>query len=199
MANDQSLAGESPTVTVVNRQDMSQQHLAPLRLFRTLALASILCMFCDGLSAASSDLADLRLRLQELRAASSITLMIVPYRTHFMTTVDEEVLPGNSCTYEIKPGPDFDEVLKVIEDAVVEYKIGPRPDADLRVGIAFTTDTKVVQQFYFNDTGGIYDLRGFSGSRRIAARAGLPNQLRLIAAHPSVILVKDYHSQCRDR
>jgi hypothetical protein len=122
--------------------------------------------------------------------------MIVPYRTNFIVSVDEVQLRNNSCKYEINPGPILDEILNAIANTVIEYKIGPRPDVDLRVGIVFKNDTKVTQEFYFNDSGGIYNVHGFSGGHIITALAGLPNQLRSIITHPSVVLIKDHLSRC---
>jgi hypothetical protein len=122
--------------------------------------------------------------------------MIVPYPTYFLMAVDEVQLQKVACQYEISRGSTFDEVLKILNSTVIEYKIGPKPNADLRVGIVFKTDTKVVREFYFNDTGGSHSLLGFSDDYAIAALAGLPKQLRALVKLPSVVLVKDRLSRC---
>jgi hypothetical protein len=191
------LIGKSRAATAVCRQEASRLLLGLLKLFLATALA--LCfMFLRGneVSAANGDLVNLRLRLQELRTASSVVLMIVPYRTHFIVSVDEVQLRDVSCQYEINPSPTFDEVLNTLDNTMIEYEIGPKPHVDLRVGIVFKTNSKVVQEFYFNDSGGFYNVRGFSGDHTITALASLPNQLRALVSRPSVVLIKDPLSRC---
>jgi hypothetical protein len=103
-----------------------------------------------------------------------------------------------SCQYEINSGPVFDEVLRILGDNVIEYKVGPKPNVGLYVGIIFKANTKVVQEFYLNDSRGSFNLVGYSGDRAIAALASLPRQLRKLVIQANVVLVKAPHSVCPD-
>jgi hypothetical protein len=125
--------------------------------------------------------------------------MIVPYRTSFIAKMTKDRLRNNACTYEIKAGPDFDQVLKLIENAVVEYKMASEPHPDIRVGIVFKADIKVMQEFYFDDLGGAHDVPGFSGDHSLTGLANLPNQLRLVAEHPNVPFIAGNALRCHRR
>jgi hypothetical protein len=163
----------------------------------TLSGALIL-FFLSGVAMANNDLTDLKEKLQQLRTATDIVLMIVPYPTLFRVKVDEVRLPSVSCVYEITSsrGPAFDHVLDIIGSAVTEYEDGPKPDADLRVGIVFRNDGKVVQEFYFDDWGGHHKVNGFSRGRRMLASADLPNRLRELLTRQEVILIKNGNNPC---
>jgi hypothetical protein len=147
---------------------------------------------------ASNDLTDLKAKLQQLRKATKIVLMMVPYRTSFRARIDEVELPEVSCVYEITSGrgQSFNEVLDIIGNAVIKYEDGPKPDVDLRVGIVFKGESKILQEFYFDDSGGDHEVNGFSGGRRISASANLPNELRALLTRQDVILVRNRHSRC---
>src|SRR5882672_11489510 len=171
---------QSPSTTIICNQEAPQSDRKRLRrLFLTSILVTTLGIYSTSLrsneaSAANSDLADFQLRLQELRTASSVVLMLVPYPTYLLTAVDESLLRDVSCQYEINSGPVFDEVLRILGDNVIEYKVGSKPNVGLYVGIIFKANTKVLQEFYLNDSRGSFNLVGYSGDRAIAALAGLP-------------------------
>lgn len=200
-AGDVTFRYNTNAASVVGRQEAFQLLLWLSRLLLTPILAAVLGIFfvflcTSAVSAANTALVDLRSRLQELRTASSVVLMIIPYPTYFLMALDEVELRKASCQYEINPGPTFDEVLNILDSAITEYKIGPKPNADLRVGIVFKTDSKVIWEFYFNDLGGSFNLLGFSGDHAIAALASLPKQLSALVTLPSVTLIKDPLSRC---
>jgi hypothetical protein len=199
-----NLVGQSPSATFICSQESPQSTRKRLRrLFLTSILAATLGICFTSLrsneaSAANSDLADFQLRLQDLRTASSVVLMLVPYPTYLLTAVDESMLRDVSCQYEINSGPVFDEVLRILGDNVIEHKVGPKPNVGLYVGIIFKANTKVVQEFYLNDSRGSFNLVGYSGDRAIAALASLPRQLRKLVIQANVVLVKAPHSVCPD-
>ena len=194
------LIGKSPRAVAVcpHGAPLSIPRLSRFLLISILALVvSVPSMLLQAnrASAATGTLID-RATLQELRKASSIMLMIVPYPTFFMMALDEAQLRKVSCQYEITAGPTFDEVLNILGDTMIEYKIGPKPNADLRVGIVFKTNGKMVREFYFNDSGGSFNLLGFSGDHATRALAGLPSRLRDLIKRPAVVLVQDQLSRC---
>lgn len=166
-----------------------------LRLPRAARWAFVAFLFSET-SMASND-TDLKSKLKELRTATDIVLMIVPYRTSFRTRVDENELPEVSCVYELTStrGPTFDEVLETVDGLVTQHD-EPKPVVDLRVGIIFRRDARVVHEFYFNDLGGHGNLNGFSGDRRISASPNLPERLRALVTHQDVILTRNRHSRC---
>jgi hypothetical protein len=123
---------------------------------------------------ASNDLADIKDKLSRLRTATDIVLMIVPYPMSFRVRVDEAALAEVSCVYKIMSGRS----------------------SDLRVGIIFKGNGKILQDFYFDDRGGHYEVNGFSGDRRISAAADLPARLRSLLTRQDVVLVKSGHKEC---
>jgi hypothetical protein len=176
---------------------MHRTYLAALRT--TKLSGALILFFLSGVAMANDDdLTKLKERLHELRTATDIVLMIVPYPTLFRVRVDEVRLPSVSCVYEITSGRGsaFDQVLNIISSAVMEYNDGPKPGADLRVGIVFREDGKVVQEFYFDDWGGHHKVNGFSRDRRILASANLPNRLRELLTRQEVVLIKNGNNPC---
>jgi hypothetical protein len=162
-------------------------------------LSGALFLFAtSGVAMASNDLTEFRAKLQQLRSATDIGLMIIPFPTSFRVRVDEVRLPSVSCVYEIASGrgPAFDQILDIIDNAVTEYDDGPKPDADLRIGIVFRLNGAILQEFYFDDFGGYNDVKGFSGNRRISASADLPNRLRALLTRPEVVLIKSGNNPC---
>jgi hypothetical protein len=147
---------------------------------------------------ASNDLIGLKEKLKQLRTATNIVLMIVPYPASFRGRVDEVQLPEVACVYEIASGrgPTFDQVLDIIGTAVIEYDDEPKPGADLRVGIVFKRDGQVMENFYFDDWGGYHKVNGFSHDHRMVASADLPSQLRGLLTRQDVILVRNNHFPC---
>lgn len=165
----------------------------------TLVLPSILVVLLfplGELSATNTERVGLGASLQELRAASSVVLMIVPYPTFFVMKLNEVQLGRTSCHYEIQQGPVLDELVDILGRAVIEYRRGPKPSPDLRLALLFRANGKLAREFYFNDSGGSFDLLGFSGDRAIAAVASLPDQLRALVLKPGVLLTQDPRSAC---
>jgi hypothetical protein len=162
-------------------------------------LSGALFLFAiSGVAMASNDLIGLKDKLRELQTATDIVLMIVPYPTSFRARIDEVQLSKVSCVYEINSsgGPTFVEVLDIIGSAVTEYDNSPKPGADLRVGIIIRGNSKVLQEFYFDDWGGHHEVQGLSGDRRISASADLPDRLRALLTRQDVVLIGDRHARC---
>jgi hypothetical protein len=174
-------------------------HRTYLAVLRKATLSGALFLFItSGVAMASNDLISLKEKLQQLRTATDIVLMIVPYPASFRVRVDEVQLPEVACVYEINSskGRTFAAVLDIMDSAITEYDNGPKPGVDLRVGIIFKSDGKALQDFYFDDWGGDHKVQGFSGNRRISASADLPDRLRVLLTHRDVALVRDRHSRC---
>ena len=85
---------------------------------------------------ASNDLTDLKDKLSQLRTATDIVLMIVPYPMSFRVRVDEAALAKVSCVYNIMSGRTsaFGQVLDIIGSSIIEFEVGPNRGPDLRVG-----------------------------------------------------------------
>ncbi|MDH2340880.1 hypothetical protein QCM77_24560 [Bradyrhizobium sp. SSUT18] len=151
---------------------------------------------CSCISVASDNSTDLRNMLQELRGSTHVFLMLVPYRSSFRVRIDEVALPDVSCVYEVASGNSaFGETLDAIRTRVVLFD-DPKPFVDLRVGVVFKRNEKIVQGFYFNDLGGYREVGGFSGELRVEGAPDLPSYLRSIAMKPGVSLVRDRHPRC---
>jgi hypothetical protein len=191
----------SPQTAVSCREESSRPFLELLKLVLAsvpVAVLSVLLVLSpsDASFAGNEDLAELGVRLQGLRTADSVVLMIVPYPTYFITGLDEVELRKVSCQYEAKSGATLDGVIDALKSNITEYRIGPKPSTGLFIGIAFKNRGKMLQEFYLNDSGGSFNLRGFSDNRIIASRADLPNQLRMLVKNPGVVLIKNPSSRC---
>lgn len=174
-------------------------HRTYLAVLGKATLSGVLFLFnTSGVAMASNDLIGLKEKLQQLRTATDIVLMIVPFPTYFRVRVDEVRLPNVSCLYEVAAGagPAFDRVVDIIGGTVLEYNDGPKPDADLRVGVVFKNGGKVLQEFYFDDPGGDYDVKGFSSGRGLLASGNLPNLLRELLTRQEVVLIKNGNNPC---
>jgi hypothetical protein len=160
--------------------------------------ASTLLLAGSETAMAGNDLTDFKARLQQLRSATDIVLMIVPWSIQFRTRINEFRLPTVACVYQVAAGrgSTFDEVLDILGSTVTQYDDGPKPVVDVRVGVVFRGDGKVWQALYFNDGGGASAVNGFSGDRRVSAAADLPNRLRALATHPDVVLTRNFNSLC---
>jgi hypothetical protein len=181
------------------RQPPGPRRAFVVALIPTAALSCALFFYVNTeIAMASNDLAGLKEKLRQLRTATNIVLLIVPYPASFRVRVDEAQLPKVSCVYEIASGqgPTFDHVLDIIGTAAIEYDAGPKLGADLRIGIIFKRDGEVIQDFYFDDWGGHHQVRGFSDSHRMMASADLPNQLRALLTQQDVILVRNNDLPC---
>jgi len=137
-----------------------------------------------------------RAQLQELQAATNIVLMVIPHDVSFRFRVDEKRLPEVACIYDVRPGLTFDEVLKVLNQSILEYEKDNREIAEARIGIVFKNESNTLQEFYFEDWGGGHNVNGRSGEYRISASADLPNQLRALLKHQDVALVKSGNFAC---
>ena len=158
------------------------------------ALATLLT--CGDISMASDNPIDVQTMFEELRGATQIVLMLVPYRTSFRTRVGEVELPEVSCVYEIvSDSPAFRETLEAFRSGVVLSK-GTKPTLDLRVGIVFKRGSDIVKAAYFNDFGGLRSVDGFVGEHAATGSPDLPNLLRALAVKPGASLVRDRHSRC---
>ena len=145
---------------------------------------------------ASNNGIDLKTELRELRAATDIIVMVVPYRTSFRARMDEVRLPKVSCVYEISSrGPTFDQILSTLESIVNRYD-EPKPEVDLRIGLVFRNNGNVLREFYFNDAGGFANLKGFSGDNRMSGSADLPDRLRALLTNQDVVLIRALRSGC---
>jgi hypothetical protein len=167
-------------------------------LISRAALFGVLFLFANGeIAMAQNDLTGLKEKLQQLRTATDIVLMIVPYPMSFRVRVDETALAKVSCVYKIMSGrSSFEQVLDIIGSSIIEYVVGPNRGPDLRVGIIFKSDGKILQDFYFDDRGGHYEVNGFSGDRRISAAADLPARLRSLLTSQDVVLIKSGDNEC---
>ena len=144
---------------------------------------------------ANDNTTDLNSLLGELRGATSVVLMLVPYRTSFRARIGEAELPNVSCVYEVtSSAATFNEVLRVVEtDFVLSNK--PKSILDLRIGIVFKRGEKD-QGFYFSDTGGFSSVHGFIGERDVIGSPELPKHLRELVTHQDVVLIRDHNSRC---
>jgi hypothetical protein len=173
-----------------------------------IALTSILLVAFSGAcmvpsahsetATSTSDLTEFKARLQQLRSATDIVLMIVPWHTFFRARVNEGRLANAACVYQITSGkgPSFGEALDILGGSVTEYQVGPERGQDLRVGIVFRSGGKILQDFYFNDWGGAHEVKGFSGDHQVSASADLPDRLRALLTRQDVVLIKDRYPRC---
>lgn len=90
----------------------------------------------------------------------------------------------------------MDEVIDVLSRNVIEYQIGPKPSIGLRLGIIFKSGGKTLQEFYFNDSGGAFELLGYSDRYRIKALSGLPEDLRALVLRLGAVPVKRNSVKC---
>ncbi|MDA9474115.1 hypothetical protein XI03_06225 [Bradyrhizobium sp. CCBAU 65884] len=124
-------------------------------------------------------------------------LMIIPYPTYFVMAVDEAMLRKASCQYEIPAGAPMDELIDVLSRNIIEYEIGPKPSVGLRLGVVFRSGGgKTMQEFYFNDSGGSFELLGYSNEHRMKALAHLPDELRALVMRLGAVPIKDALSKC---
>jgi hypothetical protein len=181
-------------------RDLSIWSLKLLHLSRFLtlvvvaALNAVLILWSNEVASAN-EVFDPKLWLQQLRTTDRVVLMIVPVSSKFPIALNAAGLGSASCQYAVERGPAFEELLHILDSNIVEYKTGPMRTG-VRIGIIFETDRRVVQEFYFNDSGGPGKLVGLSGDRLVTLQAGISNELRAIAIRPNVVLIKDHHSRC---
>lgn len=168
-----------------------------IALPRTLLSQAVFLFIVVGVTAAcgrtptTTHGSTIELKFEELRAATKIVLMIVPYPASFRSHVSKSRLPNVACAYEVYSGrgPVFDEVIEIIRRSGISPDDEPNRSADLRVGIVFKNGVISIQEFYFDDWGGAHDVRGVSGDLPVAASADLPSQLRALLTHPDVLLI----------
>ena len=158
--------------------------------FRVLAvLGSVFYMLLRGNEPlmASDDAASVNAKLAELKSATEITLLVVPYPTEFNRHVDKIRLRNVACVYQFVSdrGPTFDKVFDVLSHADIQYDNGPR-SADLRVGIIFRRYGEVLSEFYSDDWGGRFKVSGSWDGRRIVASADMPSLLRALPPRPRI-------------
>jgi len=156
-----------------------------------IALLSI-----DEITMAGTGLATTPVQLQQLQTAQNIVLMVIPHDVSFRFRVDEKRLPEVSCVYRIAQAATFNDVLKVLNKSIFEYKKDNREIAEVRVGIIFENKGNSIQEFYFEDWGGAHDINGISGEYRLLASADLPNQLRTLLTRQEVALIKSGNLVC---
>jgi hypothetical protein len=170
------------------------------RTFHLLASLSVAAALLFGGScrafAANDPPSGLQPMLEELQAADGVILMIVPYPTYPVFALDEMEFQKIACHYSMKEKASLDDVVRVLRDDIIEVRPGPRPGVDYRIGIVFKAKVQSLREFYFNDSGGSFDLRGFSRDHAMKALAGLPNELRALAVRPGAVLVRDPQSRC---
>jgi hypothetical protein len=144
--------------------------------FYTLLMSNELLM-------AGDDPTSVDAKLAELKSATEITLLIVPYPTLYRRNVDKIRLQKVACVYKIASdqGPTFDKFFDVLRNAdIQQYTEGPPRSVDLRVGIIFRRSGEVLSEFYSDDWGGTSKVYGSWDGHPIVASADLPNQLRVL-------------------
>ncbi|MCA6122930.1 hypothetical protein J6500_13630 [Bradyrhizobium sp. WSM 1704] len=136
--------------------------------------------------------------LEQLRTATNLQLMIVPYPSMFRVSVDESYLPRVSCVYEIKSdsGSAFQEIIEIISRSQLSFHEEPSWDIDLRIGILFRNRDIVVGRIYTNDKGGRQKVSGYLDGRQITASADFSNQLRMVLKHSDVALLRGRPEVC---
>lgn len=165
-------------------------------LVRRFGWTLVTLLTCGDTSMASDNPINAQNMLEELRGATQIVLMLVPYRTSFRTRVGEVELPEVSCVYEIVSGsPAFQETLEAFRLGIV-VSTGTKRTLDLRIGIVFKRGSDIVKAAYFNDFGGLRSVDGFIGERPATASPDFPNLLRSLAIKPGASLIRDRHSRC---
>jgi hypothetical protein len=158
--------------------------------FKVLAvLGSVFYMLLRGNEPlmASDDAASVNAKLAELKSATEITLLVVPYPTEFNRHVDKIRLRNVACVYQFASdrGPTFDKVFDVLSHADIQYDDRPR-SADLRVGIIFRRFGEVLSEFYSDDWGGQFKASGSWDGHQIVASADLPSLLRALPPGPRI-------------
>jgi len=173
-----------------------------------VALSSVFFLFLPGSTMATADIDHPPMQeLKHLQDATSLVLMFVPYGMRFVVRLDERKLSRASCVYQIDsiPGPAFDEVLKIINESVLEYQkpitshAGQQTEIsnfEARFGLAFRFANRSQREFYFEDWKGKAKVRGHSSEYRIWASADFPNRLRALATRPDVVLIKGLDNEC---
>lgn len=189
---------------LVGQAISSRSPAGPLRSSVSIWLALLFnlyfLLFFPGaeLAVADGDRAVLQAQLKQLPPITSIELMAVPYGVAFAVRLNEKRLPKNSCLYRIDStsGSTSDELLRILDDSVLEYQPGARKKIELRLGIILKVGNDPVQEFYFEDWGRNRSVEGFSGNYRILTSPDFTTLLRALVMHPAVILIRDLDHSC---
>jgi hypothetical protein len=168
---------------------------------RTLTLfATLLILNCGSEIAAARDgNPELQAVLKKLENATSVTLMIIPWGISFRYRVDENRLPRVACVYEIQvetSGSTLKDLLNIFDNSFLEFQIGYQSLSEVRIGIIFKNKADVLQQFYFEDWGGVHNIHGLTEPTRILTSPDFANQLRALVTHKDIALTKDNNAGC---
>jgi hypothetical protein len=151
----------------------------PRRLTTITAVGCALAMLlCSAPALADGDLAN---ELRDLHA-DRIVLMTIPPFMSFRSRVTESRFEAMACTYEVSPGPSFDDVIETLGSRVIQTG-KPKQELDLRVGVSFKRGGDTLRKLYFQGGNSFYYVRGFSGDRELSAKPDLPERLRSITRY----------------
>jgi hypothetical protein len=177
------------------------------RMLVALSSAFFLLFAGSEMAMADNDRAIVREQLKHLQSATSLVLMFVPHGMRFIVRLEERQLPDVSCVYRIDsiPGPTFDDVLRILNESILEYQepipsppgnqVGIR-ELEPRFRLFFRFANRPPQAFYFQDWEGREKVKGYSGKYRILASADFPNRLRALVTRPDVVLIKGINNLC---
>ncbi|MCK1392285.1 hypothetical protein [Bradyrhizobium sp. 1] len=137
------------------------------------------------------------LKFEELRTATKIVLLIVPFPTAFRSHVNKDRLTKVACVFEVHSGQGstFEEITEITSRSVRPDE-GPLRYPDMRVGVVFKNGADLIRGFYFEDRGAAREVAGMSGDVPVVASAEFPSRVRMLLARPEVKSVNPQSSAC---
>jgi hypothetical protein len=175
--------------------------MARLSFGRTLTFfAALVIPLCGSEIAPARDSnPELQAALKKLEGATSVTLMIIPWSVVSSARIDESQLPNVACVYEMRVEPAglaLKDLLEIFDNSFLEYQIGYQSLREVRIGIVFKSKDSVLQQFYFEDWGGVRNIHGLTEPTRILASPDFANQLRALVKRKELDLTKGMFRSC---